>query len=79
MPAQGRPNKPHFLRVAGRGTLSFEEGLGWEAMRGLLQRGHKVSSNLGSHGGYQAIRYDPEQGVYYGASESRKDGQAAGW
>ena len=34
---------------------------------------------LGPYGGYQAIKRDPETGVYYGASESRKDGQAAGY
>ena len=33
----------------------------------------------GSFGGYQAILRDHEQGVYYGASEVRKDGQAAGY
>ena len=33
----------------------------------------------GPYGGYQAIMRDPETGVYYGASESRKDGQAAGY
>ena len=31
------------------------------------------------NGGYQAILRDPETGVYAGASDPRKDGQAAGW
>jgi gamma-glutamyltranspeptidase/glutathione hydrolase len=30
-------------------------------------------------GGYQAIVRDPDSGVYTGASEMRKDGQAAGY
>jgi len=30
-------------------------------------------------GGYQAILRDDKNGVYVGASESRKDGQAAGY
>jgi hypothetical protein len=30
-------------------------------------------------GGYQAILWDPVQVVAYGANESRKDGQAAGY
>ena len=34
-------------------------------------------ATVGPYGGYQAIKY--ENGVYYGASESRKDGQAAGY
>jgi gamma-glutamyltranspeptidase / glutathione hydrolase len=44
-----------------------------------MRRGHLVSFDLCSYGGYQAILRDSENGVYYGASESRKDGQAAGW
>lgn len=72
-------SEPTGERMDDGGTVFLEEGFGWETVRGLLQRGHKVSFNLGGHGGYQAIRYDPVQGVYYGASESRKDGQAAGW
>ncbi len=61
------------------GEVSLEEGYSWEAIRGLLQRGHKVGFDLGNYGGYQAILYDAENDVYYGASESRKDGQAAGY
>ena len=38
--------------------------------------GHNVQ---GGYGGYQGIRWDPKQKVYFGASESRKDGQAAGY
>ena len=38
----------------------------------------KIIYDLGSFGGYQAIMYDNENGVYYGASESRKDGSAMG-
>ena len=44
-----------------------------------MQRGHQVSHAAGPFGGYQAIGYDVVQDVYYGASESRKDGQAAGY
>ena len=40
---------------------------------------HKVQVNVGSFGGYQGIRYDWINNVFYGASESRKDGQAAGY
>jgi gamma-glutamyltranspeptidase/glutathione hydrolase len=61
------------------GEVSLEEGYGWETIRGLLQRGHKIGYDLGNYGGYQAILYDAENDVYYGASESRKDGQAAGY
>ena len=33
----------------------------------------------GIYGGYQCIMYDPVRKVYYGATESRKDGQATGY
>ena len=39
----------------------------------------RIGRSNGSFGGYQAIMWDKEQGVYYGASEVRKDGQAAGY
>ena len=43
------------------------------------RRGHDVRVASGeAYGGYQAILRDPD-GVYFGATESRKDGQAAGW
>lgn len=45
----------------------------------LSAMGHKLGPSDGGFGGYQAIMRDTEQGVYYGASESRKDGQAAGY
>jgi len=44
-----------------------------------MARGHRVRSALGVYGGDQAILRDPENGVYYGASEGRKDGAAAGY
>jgi len=44
-----------------------------------MKMGHKVAWSVGGYGGYQAILRDAERGVYYGASESRKDGQAAGY
>ena len=45
----------------------------------LKERGHVIVTGTGVFGGYQAILRDPETGVYHGASESRKDGHAAGW
>ena len=44
-----------------------------------MRRGHMIQYAHGPYGGYQAIMKDPDSGVYYGASESRKDGQAAGY
>ena len=48
-------------------------------IRALMRKGHVIEFADGPYGGYQAIRRDPVTGVYAGASESRKDGQAAGY
>jgi gamma-glutamyltranspeptidase/glutathione hydrolase len=61
------------------GEIHVEEGIPYETIRDLMQMNHKVSFNLGGYGGFQGIIYDKERGVYIGASESRKDGQAAGY
>jgi len=61
------------------GSVNLEDGVRWEEIQKLIRKGHSIQWNLGGYGGYQAIMRDPETGVYYGASESRKDGQAAGY
>ncbi|HHL31668.1 MAG TPA: gamma-glutamyltransferase, partial [Oceanospirillales bacterium] len=60
------------------GTLNLESGFSYATIRGLMRMGHKVQFANGPYGGYQAIRIK-DNGVYWGASESRKDGQAAGY
>ena len=59
------------------GTLSLESGFGKEIEDELSSLGHKIEYQKGIFGGYQAIML--KDGVYYGASETRKDGQAAGY
>lgn len=61
------------------GQVLLESGIDYETIRALMRKGHKVGYSLGSYGGYQAILWDDEKQTYYGASESRKDGQAAGY
>ena len=61
------------------GEVNLEYGFRWEEIQKLIIKGHSIQWDLGGYGGYQAIMRDPETGVYYGASESRKDGQAAGY
>jgi gamma-glutamyltranspeptidase/glutathione hydrolase len=61
------------------GKVSLESGIPYETARELAKKGHVVGTNVGDYGGYQAIRFDPASKVYFGASESRKDGQAAGY
>lgn len=61
------------------GVLNLESGFPYETVRELMKKGHRIESAIGPFGGYQAIARDPESGVYAGASESRKDGHAAGY
>jgi gamma-glutamyltranspeptidase / glutathione hydrolase len=61
------------------GTLHLESGFRNEVIQNLMRKGHKIQWNLGGYGGYQAILWDEKNRVYFGASESRKDGQAAGY
>lgn len=61
------------------GILHLETGIDYEVIRELSKMGHKIQFNIGGYGGYQAIMWDDKNKVYYGASESRKDGQAAGY
>ncbi len=61
------------------GYVALESGIDAEARLILSKRGHDVRFEVDGFGGYQAIMYDAERDVYIGASESRKDGQAAGY
>lgn len=72
-------SQPTGERMTNGGVVHLESGFDYPVVRGLLRRGHRIEPKIGPYGGYQAIRYDAEQDVYYGASESRKDGQAAGY
>ena len=68
----------HRPRDGGKAFLEF--GFPEETERELVKMGHKVGrTGAGSFGGYQAIIFDAKNRVYHGASESRKDGQAAGY
>lgn len=65
--------------MADGGRVQLESKFSYETVRGLMRKGHRVEFALGPYGGYQAILWDKNNGVYFGASESRKDGQAAGY
>ena len=59
------------------GYLSLEKKISSEEIKKLKKLGHKFQYDLGGFGGYQAIML--KDGVYLGASESRKDGHASGY
>ena len=59
------------------GFLSLESGIDDQVRSELMKLGHKLKDEKGGYGGYQAIMKIDE--VYFGASESRKDGHASGY
>ncbi|PQJ14912.1 gamma-glutamyltransferase [Aureicoccus marinus] len=61
------------------GTVRVESGISYTTIRDLMGMGHRIGIARGVYGGYQAILWDDVNKVYHGASESRKDGQAAGY
>ncbi len=73
------PTDAADAKMTSRGKLALETGIDYQVIRDLMSKGHEVIFNRGGYGGYQAIMWDAEKGVYFGASESRKDGQAAGY
>ncbi|GAB1451681.1 gamma-glutamyltransferase [Draconibacterium sp.] len=72
-------SEPTGEKMTDGGVVSLETGFSYETIRELMSKGHKIGFEKGPYGGYQAIMYDNKNKVYYGASESRKDGQAAGY
>jgi gamma-glutamyltranspeptidase / glutathione hydrolase len=65
--------------LRGTGTVHVESSLDYEVVKALRNRGHTVRIGESFFGRYQGILKDHEKGVYFGASESRVDGQAAGY
>jgi gamma-glutamyltranspeptidase / glutathione hydrolase len=72
-------SEPNGARMHGSGRVLLESGFGDDAVAGLRKLGHTVERAREGFGGYQAIFFDARQRVYKGASESRKDGCAAGF
>ena len=77
MNVQEAGEAPRF-RHTGNGLL-IESAISPEARFGLDQRGHRLTSGIGSFGGFQGILIDHRTGVMMGGSDPRKDGLAIGW
>jgi gamma-glutamyltranspeptidase / glutathione hydrolase len=72
-------SEPTGEKMTDGGVVVLEVGARPETVKALEALGHKVTvANDGDFGGYQAIMRNAE-GVYFGASESRKDGAAQGY
>lgn len=66
----------------GIGTVELESGFDPGIPAALEKRGYKVDlvkPGDGAFGGYEVIRWDPVQRVYWGATEMRKDGEVIGY
>jgi gamma-glutamyltranspeptidase/glutathione hydrolase len=73
-------SEPTGERMTDGGVVYLETGFPPASVEELRRRGHRVEvANDGNYGGYQAIARDPGHGIWVGASESRKDGHAAGY
>jgi gamma-glutamyltransferase 2. Threonine peptidase. MEROPS family T03 len=72
-------SSPTGEAMDGRGTLRVESGVSEEVVNALRGRGHSMSVGAGGYGGYQAIMWDPEEDVYWGGTEMRKDGYVVGY
>ena len=73
------------FQVVGEGVV-LEEGVNQSVVKELQSMGHTVNlmagpqrGGSGGMGGAQIIYRDPNTGVLWGGSESRKDGCAVGW
>jgi gamma-glutamyltranspeptidase/glutathione hydrolase len=75
----GGSSEPTGHRMTDGGYVALESGVEAEVRRALSRMGHDVRFEMDGFGGYQAILYDAVRDIYIGASESRKDGQAAGY
>jgi len=71
-------SQPTGEQMSNGGILNLETGYPYATIRQLMRMGHKIQYANGPYGGYQAIRL-ADNGVYWGATESRKDGHAAGY
>jgi gamma-glutamyltranspeptidase/glutathione hydrolase len=74
-------NEPTGEKMENGGYVEVESGIPYESVRELRKKGHDMRFDVGGYGGYQAIKVEmhDRHRVYVGASESRKDGQAAGY
>ena len=73
-------SEPSGIRMTDGGVSNLENGFSEKTLAGLRDLGHRLGkTSTAAFGGYQAIRREASNGVYYGATESRKDGLAAGY
>jgi gamma-glutamyltranspeptidase/glutathione hydrolase len=73
-------SEPDGSAMTDGGTVNLEAGFPSESVRDLQKLGQKFgAASIPAFGGYQAVFWDKTNRVWIGASESRKDGMAAGY
>ncbi|MAE47313.1 MAG: gamma-glutamyltransferase [Planctomycetes bacterium] len=72
-------SQPTGERMVNGGRVTLEGGFDPEVLKALQALGHELVDRPGVFGGYQAVGRHHESGCWVGASESRKDGMAAGY
>ena len=77
--SHGGSSQPTGETMSDGGTVVLESGFSRELIRDLVRMGHRIRVGANGLGGYQAIKYEAVNKTFYGASESRKDGHAAGY
>ncbi|MGH8443926.1 MAG: gamma-glutamyltransferase [Solimonas sp.] len=74
-----RSNRLLSAVPAGAGEVTVESGIRASEVTALRRMGHAVTVGAAEYGGYEAVLRDPDSGVYFGATELRKDGAAMGY
>lgn len=77
--SHGGSSQPTGEKMTDGGILHLESGINYDTIKKLMSMGYRIQWMKGGYGGYQAIMWDEKNKVYFGASESRKDGQASGY
>jgi gamma-glutamyltranspeptidase/glutathione hydrolase len=72
-------SSPWSAPVEDGGTVVFERGIDDRTKQMLMDMGHVIGTEQQAFGGYQAIWRSADPLVYFGASDPRKDGCAAGY
>jgi gamma-glutamyltranspeptidase/glutathione hydrolase len=79
MNVQAAGDAARFHHSQAANTVAFESGVSPAVIDQLTGMGHRVVSEVGTYGGYQAVMRDPVSGVYVAGSDPRKDGLAIGY
>lgn len=79
MNVQAAGDAARFHHSQGVNTVAFESEVIPTVIDQLKGMGHRIVSEIGTYGGYQAIMRDPVSGAYLAGSDPRKDGLAIGY